>query len=135
MSGNAPHDRRVERVLDAIESNLAIRISRSAAARIANLESAYFSRRFRRVTGVSFADWNACVRVEAAKQLLATLDLSIARIADELGYAAVSTLERVFRRHVGLSPREYRHNLHVGVTLQKHKPPEQRTSSGRVGSA
>jgi transcriptional regulator GlxA family with amidase domain len=121
----ACHDRRVERVLDAITADLAKRVSRCAAARIANLEPIYFSKRFRRVTGVSFADWNASVRVEAAQQLLARLDLPISRIADALGYSAVSTLERVFRKRVGLCPREYRRRLR-GDASERHETLERR---------
>ncbi len=74
-------DRRVERVLGAITQDLTSRPSRAAAAKIANLEPAYFSKRFRRVVGVTFAVWNAQIRVEGAKPLLAILDLPITQVA------------------------------------------------------
>lgn len=101
-------DARIARVIDVIANDLSRRISRAEAARLANLDCAYFSKRFRKIVGSSFATWNARIRVEAAQQLLATTDLKIAAVAALVGYDDVTTLDRNFRKHAGICPRLYR---------------------------
>ena len=101
-------DARIARVVDVVMRDLTRRLSRSEAARLANLESAYFSRRFHKVAGVGFAVWNRQVRVVAAQRLLVTTTLKIAAVANLVGYVDATTFERNFRKHAGMSPRMYR---------------------------
>jgi AraC-like DNA-binding protein len=48
------------------------------------------------------------VRLDHARALLEEEDLSITRIAGELGYSAPTHFARAFHRQMGLSPRRYR---------------------------
>jgi AraC-like DNA-binding protein len=60
-------------------------------------------------------------RIARAGMLLASKDLAIARIAEEVGYESEVTFSRAFKRHVGLSPVEYRRaKARAGVV--GHKP-------------
>jgi two-component system response regulator YesN len=101
-------DRRVERVVRAVEGNLTKRQTLTDAAGVAGLRPAYFSKLFRRVTGETFVEWNARIRVTEAKKLLRILDLSVTAIAISVGYADVTTFERAFRKLEHRSPRQYR---------------------------
>jgi AraC-like DNA-binding protein len=101
-------DRRIARVTDSVTRDLTKRMSRSAAARLAHLEPAYFSKRFHRVMGMAFAEWSESVRVQTAKNMLRMIDKPILRIAEAVGYTTACTFERAFRRQVGVCPREYR---------------------------
>lgn len=67
-----------------------------------------FIRRFIKVTGMKPIDYLHAIRLEEAKQLLETCNLSMEAIADEIGYQDVSFLNRLFRRQVGLTPAQYR---------------------------
>jgi two-component system, response regulator YesN len=58
--------------------------------------------------GLGFADWNARIRVEQAKNLLLAIDLSVTAVAASVGYTDVTTFARVFRRLERMSPREFR---------------------------
>lgn len=58
--------------------------------------------------GVQFRDVVNHARVERARDLLAEKDLSITRIAAELGYSAPTHFTRAFQRETGLSPRRFR---------------------------
>jgi AraC-like DNA-binding protein len=91
------HDRRVNRVLRQITQD--------------RLERAYFSKRFHSVMKVSFTEWNARVRVEEAKLLLRSIDLSITAIGACVGYDDVTTFERVFKRLEGICPRAHRRRI------------------------
>ena len=63
-----------------------------------------FKRRFRAATGMSPIEYVHLVRLEAAKQPLETAE----RIALEVGYEDAAFFRRLFRRHVQLTPSEYR---------------------------
>jgi len=108
MDKHPGFDRRIARVINGALADLSARPTLVKAAYDAGLRPAYFSRRFRQVTGVTFAAWNARVRVEEAKRLLDALDLSMTAVAASVGYLDVTTFARVFRRHEGRCPREYR---------------------------
>lgn len=110
------NDRRVARVLRHVALDLTRRPSCSAAARIAGLDRAYFSKLFRSVMRVSFTEWNARVRVAEAKRLLRAIDLSITAVSASVGYDDVTTFERVFKRLEGVCPREHRRRIVRGAT-------------------
>jgi len=65
----------------------------------------YFSRSFRRVTGMSFRQYLNAVRVGQAEQLLLTTDKSVTEVASLCGYNQVSYFISVFRKLRGRTPR------------------------------
>ena len=67
-----------------------------------------FLRRFRRATGQSPADYVQSLRVEEAKQLLETTDMSVEDISAEVGYSEPSSFRSAFRKRVGVSASVYR---------------------------
>jgi transcriptional regulator GlxA family with amidase domain len=104
-------DRRVARVVRIVMEDLSQRLSRDDAARIANLEPAYFSRHFRKTIGASFTAWNRNIRIDRAKVLLAIVDMSVTEVASAVGYNDVTTFERCFRCEIGITPRQFRRAL------------------------
>ena len=99
--------RSLRRVIRYVDDHLPDPISVAQAARIACLSPKYFSRFFKQKAGIGFSDWLSAKRVERAKQLLVEKDHTITEIAAAVGVSE-RTLQRQFRRLVGLSPREYR---------------------------
>ena len=65
--------------------------------------------RFRQVRGTTIGAEIAAARVKHAQKLLKTTKMSLAEIAADCGISDASYLVRVFRRHVGLSPRAWTH--------------------------
>lgn len=63
---------------------------------------------FKRQTGLPPHAFLLTCRVEAAKEALATTRRSIASIADSLGFATPQHFAVLFRRSVGMTPREWR---------------------------
>lgn len=72
------------------------------------LSTAYFSRLFKEKIGMTFSDYLASCRVERARQLLATTDLSISEVANAIGYQEANSFSRLFKTRTGQSPSEYR---------------------------
>jgi transcriptional regulator GlxA family with amidase domain len=67
-----------------------------------------FQRRFRAVTGMTPIEYVHAVRLEEAKQMLEVDAHSVEAIALEVGYEDASFFGRLFRRHVGMTPVQYR---------------------------
>jgi AraC-like DNA-binding protein len=58
---------------------------------------------------INFCSYINILRVNEACSLLQQSDKSIIEIAEESGFSSLRTFNRAFLRHVGISPREYRH--------------------------
>lgn len=123
-------DRRVARVVSYIARDLSRRVPLVLAAQIAGLETRYFSKRFHRTVGISFAEWNARTRMEEAKRLLEIDDLSITAIAASVGYVDLTTFARAFRRCEQRCPREYRRLL-VSGQWERQQTPKARQQTPR----
>lgn len=67
-----------------------------------------FLRRFRDATGTSPNEWLIAVRIEEARRILETTDVSIEDVARLAGFGSVATLRHHFAPATKLSPREYR---------------------------
>ncbi|MFW5836258.1 MAG: helix-turn-helix domain-containing protein [bacterium] len=87
------------------------------------------SRIFRRATGAGFGGYVQRLRLERAEFLLATTELDIRSIADEVGYE-VTYLYRLFKSVHGVPPGAYRerHTEQRSHEQKAHRPD-------RVGSA
>ena len=76
------------------------------------------SRLFKEYMGVNFTKYVATLRIDQAKQLLLTTDLSIAEIAEKTGFASSAYFVRVFKAEAGLSPSAYRQSCGAGNRAQ-----------------
>ena len=68
----------------------------------------YLSALFHRETGASLSAYLQKLRVERSCRLLAETRLAVSAIAQEVGYCDLKHFNAIFRRFIGLSPREYR---------------------------
>jgi len=84
-------------------------IGREDVAHHAGVSEGYLSRCFTQETGLSLIHYVARYRIQQAKQLLNTSDMSITDIAMEVGFSDSNYFSRAFRREVGISPLAYRH--------------------------
>lgn len=80
----------------------------STLAETAGLEQRTFLRRFQKATGLTATDYAQRLRVTKAQELLQFGQLSIERVAWEVGYADPGAFRKVFLRVVGLPPGDYR---------------------------
>lgn len=69
---------------------------------------AYLSKVFKRETGFNFSDYITQKRMAKSKLLLKDMSLKIYEIAEMTGYADASNFIKVFKKHCGMSPNEYR---------------------------
>jgi AraC family transcriptional regulator len=103
--------RRLKRVLDYIEANLASDISSSDVAAIAGMSPHHFGELFRRSMGESPHRFIMRRRFERAKDLLRDTELGILDVAMAVGFADQSHFTKVFHRLAGLTPGGFRASL------------------------
>lgn len=99
---------RVEALLKHVDAALAETQRLPEVARRAGFSVATFTRVFRRSTGVSFARYVRRRRVELAKALLRTSQLTVERIAQDTGFSSSHQLIRAFKKETGRTPAAYR---------------------------
>ena len=56
----------------------------------------------------------AARRVQAAKKLLASGDLPVSAIAEEVGFSDYNYFTRIFKSQTGMSPRDFRKKAAIG---------------------
>jgi len=94
-----------------IADHLGEDLSVSALARRTRMSPRNFARAFRREIGLTPAAYVEAQRVESARCLLETADLSVAEVAAACGLGRVETMHRAFRRGVRVSPAQYRRHF------------------------
>ena len=68
----------------------------------------YFSKIIKEISGKSVADWIDEIVIMNAKALLKSSDMTVLQISDELNFANPSFFGTFFKKHVGLTPIQYR---------------------------
>lgn len=79
-----------------------------------HISAGYFSSIFKKETKLTFVAYLLHIRMEAAKELLRTTDLRALEIAGMVGYAEPNYFSFSFKKHVGMSPKEYRSSIKGG---------------------
>ncbi len=68
----------------------------------------YFSHIFKEVTGCGFNEYLTIMRVEKAKELLKTTNMTHVEVAYSCGFNSVRTFNRVFSKITGVTPSRYK---------------------------
>ena len=99
---------RLARVREYIDANLSSPLSLDDLAAVACLSTFHFGRMFKASMGRSVHRYVLEQRVERAKSLLRSSDLTLAGIAAVLGFSSQSQFTTVFRRIAGTTPGAWR---------------------------
>jgi AraC-like DNA-binding protein len=102
---------RLHPLFEYVEHSYMNPISVKRAAEVVNMSKSHFMRFFKQVTGQPFVTHLNQFRVAKAQQLIASTDLTIADIGQEVGFCNQSYFGLVFRRLTRLSPREFKLSL------------------------
>jgi AraC family transcriptional regulator len=100
--------KRVARVIDYIHANPGANISLAAMAQIAGLSPNHFVLLFTRATGQTPHQYVLRARIDGAKLHLKDEMLSIAEVSRLTGFRTQEHFTKVFRKIVGVTPREFR---------------------------
>ncbi|KIO54518.1 AraC family transcriptional regulator [Flavobacterium hibernum] len=104
---------RLAEVFQYVKSNYKEEISLDEIAKIANLTPTSFCRMFKSKTKKPFVEYLNEIRVSNACKYLIETDLGISEIAYECGYKTASNFNKLFKKLIGTTPKEYRKNALV----------------------
>ena len=105
---------RLRRVQDHLAANLAEPISLADLADAAGLSRMHFAAQFRAATGCRPHDYVLQYRIEHAKQMLISADMTLVHIALSVGFQTQSHFSTVFKRLTGSTPAQWQ-RLHLGT--------------------
>ncbi|UOQ47653.1 response regulator [Gracilibacillus caseinilyticus] len=75
------------------------------------VSESYFSRSFKEEMNISFIKYVIHIRMAKAKELIQNADMSITKIAFEVGFSDYPHFSKSFKKYYGLTPNEYRKQL------------------------
>ncbi len=106
---------RLSKVKKFIDARSTEPVSLALVAGVTGLEKTYFSKYFRKKTGICFRDWLRAVRVKRAMDIMSACDLPITEIAFTVGFQDLRTFERAVEKCTGLSPKAVKNRLRARV--------------------
>jgi YesN/AraC family two-component response regulator len=111
LIGNEEQNRN-ERLVSAIKhyirSHLDSEMTLTSIANNVNYSSSYISRVFNQTAQISISAYINNTRVEKAKELLQQTNENVQEVAQKTGFVTPQYFAIVFKKNVGISPREYR---------------------------
>lgn len=105
-----PRSDAIGRILQFVDAHYTDDLSLVLIADQFALDPSYVSRLFKSETGVGFARYLAHLRITQACLLLSETPSHIHEIAKQVGYQNLHSFMRVFKKHCGITPSEYRNN-------------------------
>ncbi len=106
--------RRVEKVMEYMNSNFDKQVLLADAAKISNMTEVSFSRFFKSHTGISFIDSLLEIRLGHASRLLIDTNQPVSEVAYNCGFNNISNFNRLFKKKKGCTPKEFKENYSYG---------------------
>jgi transcriptional regulator GlxA family with amidase domain len=100
--------RKVQNVRRIINSNLEQEISIEELSEKVNLNRTTLQKVFKEMYGLTINEYRTKSRIQLAKNLLASTNLSVTEIAGRCGYINASKFSEVFKRNEGILPKNWR---------------------------
>jgi len=113
LAERAHSDSLVERAQHWLQSNLTEELRISELAEALAISDRTLIRRFKAALNQAPLAYLQDLRLEAARALLETGDLSVEVIGGQVGYNDTSSFSRLFRQRIGMSPGAYRRRFQI----------------------
>ena len=98
----------INKILKHLHLNIESEISLEKLAEDLNLSASYISSCFKKQMGLSIMKYAKKIRIDRAKVLLTTTDISILDLSVSLGFYDQSHFSKTFKKFTGVSPSKYR---------------------------
>lgn len=105
---NIPVMEKMSAILAYIDAHIEENITVQDLARIAYMHPNYFIRFFKQQVGIPPIHYITGKKVDKAKELLSCTPNTITMIAEYLGFRDLYYFSRLFKKHTGLTPTEFR---------------------------
>ena len=104
----AVSDKHLSRAIQAMHSGLDRNWSVESLAREARMSRSAFALKFKTVLGQTPLEYLTQWRMHRAGDMIRSNGASFSEVASSIGYGSESSFSRVFKREIGVAPREYR---------------------------
>lgn len=104
-------DNVVMRIVSYMEKNYDKDLKLETLSKVFSYNSAYLGKIFKKYVGENFNNTLDKIRIENAKRLLLESDLKVYQVSEKVGYSNIDYFYSKFKKHVGISPKEYKSSL------------------------
>lgn len=110
-SSDANLVRRIYNSIVYINNNYASELTAEQCGKQQFMSYSYFSRSFKRITGMSFKDYLNMTRINHAEKMLMSGNATITEVASGCGFNNVSYFISIYRKIKGITPAAFRSSL------------------------
>ena len=104
-------ERTINGITRYLQEHLSEEMSLSVLAEEFHLNAQYISQLFKSEIGVGFLAYLTNIRMEKAKKLLLSTQLSVAEVAEQSGYGDYRVFTKVFKKAEGITPSQFRRDF------------------------
>lgn len=111
VQGEIGNSEFIEKVNQYIQLHISEKIAIDQMAYHLGMSRNSLSGKFKKETGMMLSEYILIQKVERAKFLIATTDYSFAEISAYLAFSSQSHFQRVFKKYVSMTPKEYQNSI------------------------
>jgi transcriptional regulator GlxA family with amidase domain len=100
------------KVQEYIEDHFSDALNVTELAKLVNVTTRTLNRQFQQWVDMKPIEYIQSVRVEQAKRLLENRQITIQQLANQVGYEDTASFAKLFKKHAGLTPAQYRIKFH-----------------------
>ncbi|WP_207634193.1 response regulator transcription factor [Halalkalibacter urbisdiaboli] len=100
----------IKEAMAYVDKHLKQQLNLKDVANHIHLSPSYLSALFKEQTNLNFSEYVTRSRIQKAKKLLLSTDLTVNEISEEVGYQTTKYFIKVFKEYEGMTPSKYRKN-------------------------
>lgn len=108
ISNRHAHDPRINAVCDYLNEHIAEELKIETLARMVFLSPSRLAHLFKTELGQTIYAWREVQRINRARMLIQSTPLPVFKVAQSVGYGDPVYFTRIFRKHNGIPPMEYK---------------------------
>lgn len=112
-----PTEEKIYAISSFIHTHYQEELSLDMLAQEFYISNCYLSHQFKDVTGFTLTDYIQITRIRNVESMLINTNTPITEIALQCGFTSFSQFNRVFQKHVGMSPSAYRKNNSITAAV------------------
>ncbi len=116
VSGMSSMEKKIYSITSYIHAHYTEDLSLEFLAQKFYISSCYLSHQFKDVTGFTLTDYIQMTRVRNVQSLLVGSQIPITEASARCGFTSFSQFNRVFQKHIGMSPSQFRKQNRTPIT-------------------
>lgn len=103
----------LNKVFSFVEKNYRTKVTLEDVSKAAGFSPYYFTKFFKKNVGQTFIEFLNNYRIDKAKWEIINTDTPISSILNQGGFTSDKTFYRLFKKQVGLSPKQYKNKYNL----------------------